>query len=92
MAITFTNKLILINSVISSYFFVLYCNTYYLKFDFVLVGVIQELLTIPFLLAQPIFFVISIRHLFTVKNKILLVSVILLAIVMILTVRSFITP
>jgi len=44
------------------YFCLLCLNTYIIKSDFVLIGVFQELLTLPLLLVQLALFILSIIH------------------------------
>jgi hypothetical protein len=62
-----TNKrLTIINFGIVAYFILLW-SVYHFKIDHVMVGVIGELLTIPFMLAQLVFLIVSIA--FLVKNK-----------------------
>ncbi len=82
-------------SVISSLFFVfLFLNSYYFKIDFVLVGVFQELLTIPFLLLQPISAILLILKILKKKQKssvIRYVSLAILVISIFMTYYSFLT-
>ena len=85
-----TNRiLIIVNFTIVSYFVLIYLINLY-NIDFVLIGVFRELLTIPFLLAQIVFLVISIIYL--IKNKrnfLTIISVLALAITAIITIGSF---
>ncbi|MBA6153246.1 hypothetical protein [Gelidibacter maritimus] len=82
-------NLIIINSVIILYFFGIYI-LYKYQVDIVIIGVFQEMLSIPFMLAQIIFIIIGIHHLVKHKIKILtLISVIALAICLTITVGSF---
>ena len=56
------SKLIfLLSLVVSIYFLFLYLNAYILRWDFVLIGVFQELLTIPVMLGELILLFFSIR-------------------------------
>ena len=56
-------KLLYISLIVVGYFVLLYLNTYVVKSDFVLIGVFQELLTIPLLfIVQPGLLVLSIFH------------------------------
>ena len=62
----------------------------HLKFDFIIVGVFRELLTIPFLLAQPVFIVIGINHLYKKEKQILnTISLATLFICTFFTIASF---
>jgi len=64
----------------------IYLNSTYIKSEFVLIGVIQELLTIPCLLLQPILLFIALLKLFKgnykrkgyliVASSILLISIV----------------
>jgi len=57
-------KLLLYASIFTSLFFLLlYMNIVYFKSSFVLIGVVQELLTIPFLLIQPVLLVLTFKGL-----------------------------
>ena len=83
------SNLTIINFSIVAYFVLLYVLDFF-KLDFVLIGVLREIFTIPFLLAQLLFLVLGIIH--VVKHKTYLltcISVILLAINTIYTVGSF---
>ncbi len=78
-----------INFVIVSFFIILFIIDYF-KIDYTIIGVFRELLTIPFLLAQVVFTLISIR--FMVKNKttfLLKFSAILLFGLTLFTILSF---
>ena len=82
-------NLTIVNFSIVAYFTLLYVLNYF-KIDFVLIGVLREIFTIPFLLAQLLFLVLGIIHI--VKHKTYLLtfaSIILLAINTIYTVASF---
>jgi hypothetical protein len=85
-----TNKnLTIINFVIVFYFILIYLINFY-KIDFVLVEVLRELLTIPFLLAQIVFLIIGI--IFLINNKksfITIISLLALAVCMFITIGSF---
>jgi len=89
------NKLILnknlvaINFVIVSYFVLLWLINFY-SINSVIIGVLRELLTIPFLIAQIVFSVIGIRYLINKQRNLLtIISVISLAICTVITIGSF---
>lgn len=66
----FANKSLLCISIITSMFLLLiYLNSKIFKIDFVLIGVFQELLTIPSILAQPVLLFLSLRKLISIKFK-----------------------
>lgn len=82
-------NLTIINFIIVFYFIVIYVINIY-KVDFVIIGVLRELLTIPFLLAQVVFVFFGVHHLIKHKIKILtLVSLIALVISAIYTIGNF---
>ena len=85
-----TNRnLTIINFAIVTYFGLIYLLNFY-KVDFVLIGVLREILTIPFLLAQILFLVIGIVYLIKHKTNFLtIISIIVLAISAIFTFGSF---
>ena len=89
-----TDKIILLFSVLTTLFFaLLFLNNSYIKSDFVLIGVVQELFTIPCLLLQPTFFFIAVKRLFKVKGQgmlYLLFSILILLISITVTWISFI--
>ena len=74
-----SKTLILINIIIVLYFGTMYLIKLF-AFDFVLAGVLTNLLTIPFLIAEPIFLFlgISLLHKRQEKSFFLIVSLILL--------------
>lgn len=75
---------ILLLSLISSLFFAfLFLDFYYFKIDFVLVGVFRELLTIPFLILQPILAIASILKILKKEQKTSTLSYVSLAILVI---------
>ena len=77
------------NFAIVSYFILIWFINFY-KIDFVLIGVFREILTIPFLIAQIIFLVIGIKYLIkNQRNFLTIISVLLLAICIIITIGSF---
>ncbi|MCR9182098.1 MAG: hypothetical protein NXH73_04150 [Flavobacteriaceae bacterium] len=83
------SKLILINFTIVVYFIVLWLIDYY-KIDTVLIGVFKELLTIPFLIAQLVFLIVGIKYVFSYQKEfIFIISVLLLAICVVISVGSF---
>lgn len=51
------------------YFFLLMCNGLYWKSDFVLIGVVQELITLPAMLVCIVLFVVAIIKLFNRENR-----------------------
>ena len=66
----FTDKIIFYISIITSTFLLLiYLNSTVFKIDFVLIGVFQELLTIPSILVQPIILFLSLRRFIRIKFK-----------------------
>ena len=85
-----TNRnLTIINFAIVTYFGLIYLLNFY-KVDFVLIGVLREILTIPFLLAQILFLVIGIVYLIKRKTNFLtIISIIVLTISAIFTFGSF---
>jgi len=71
-------------------FFVLMWLSYYFKIDFVLLGVVRELMTIPLLLGQVVFLFIGLPYLFKKPRDLWTsVSIIALAICAALTIGSF---
>ncbi|MFD1162946.1 hypothetical protein [Hwangdonia seohaensis] len=65
------DKVIFCASVITSAFLLfIYLNSTVFKLNFVLIGVFQELLTIPSILAQPILLFLSLRRLIRIKFKV----------------------
>lgn len=83
------SNLTIINFSIVAYFALIYVLNFF-KIDFVLIGVLREVFTIPFLLAQFLFLVLGIIHLFKHKTYLLtFISIILLAINVIYTIGSF---
>ena len=85
-----TNKhLTLINFTIVAYFSLLWLLNFY-RLDYALIGVFQEILTIPFLIAQLVFLVIGIQYL--IKNKITIpfaISFLSLVLCVIISIKSF---
>ena len=74
---------------IVSYFILIWLINIY-KIDFVLIGVVREMLTIPFLLAQIVFLVIGIKYLIKNKRNLMTTfSVLALAICTVITIGSF---
>ncbi len=86
----FTNRqLIIINFTIVSFFSLIWVINFY-KIDTQLISVFRELLTLPFLIAQIVFFVIGIKFLIINQRKRLtVISVLSLAICMFITIGSF---
>ena len=81
-------QLTIINFVIITYFILIWL-AYVYKLDFVLIGVLIELVTIPLFIAQIVFLAISIKYLINNKtNKLLTMSVISLSICAIVTIGS----
>ncbi|WP_156112489.1 hypothetical protein [Lacinutrix jangbogonensis] len=72
----------------------LYLNNHYFHFDFVLIGVFQELLTIPCILLQPLLLLFSIRGLYKKKfkeNKYAYAAIAILTIGILFSVSMFIS-
>ena len=66
-----TDKTIFYISVITALFLMMiYINNTYTKLSFVLLGVFQEMFTIPCLLIQPVLLYLSMKRFFRVKFKI----------------------
>lgn len=87
--LTNNKNLTIINFIIVFYFTLIFLLNYY-KINFVLLGVIIELLTLPFLTAQIFFLIIGVKHVITnQKNLITIISIIALAICTIITFSSF---
>ena len=83
-----SKQLTIINFVIITYFMLIWL-AYVYKLDFVLIGVLIELVTIPLFIAQIVFLAISIKYLINNKtNKLLTMSVISLSICAIVTIGS----
>lgn len=79
-----TNKKLLIAAIIITMFFTfLFLNTYVFKSKVVLIGVFQELLTIPMLLLEVVIFFLSVKKI--VKNNTLLNPQLLCASLLMLT-------
>lgn len=84
-----TKSLTIINFLIVAYFVLIWLINFY-QIDYILIGVFRELLSIPFLIAQLIFLVLGIIHLFKNKMNLLLVfSLLILAISTVFTFGSF---
>lgn len=82
-------KLVFTNFTIVVYFILIWLVNFY-KIDFIIVEVLRELLTIPFLIAQIIFLVIGIKY--TINNQIhflTLFSILALGVSTIITIGSF---
>ncbi len=77
-----------VNFAIVSYFILIWLIDFY-KIDFILIGVFREMLTIPFLVAQLVFLIIGTKHLLKNRWKLLIISVLSLAICSIFTIGSF---
>jgi len=83
------SNLTIINFSIVAYFVLLYVLDFF-KIDFVLIGVVREIFTIPFLLAQLLFLVLGVIHIIKHKTYLLtFISMILLAINATYTIGSF---
>jgi hypothetical protein len=83
------SNLTIINFSIVAYFILLYVLDFF-KIDFVLIGVVREIFTIPFLLAQLLFLVLGVIHIIKHKTYLLtFISIILLAINATYTIGSF---
>lgn len=83
-------NLSVINIIIVSYFVVLYLINHF-KLDYVLIGVVGEMLTIPFLSSQILFLVLGGKYLMKNRNSsfVFKISLILLAICSVITISSF---
>jgi hypothetical protein len=82
-------NLTIVNFSIVIYFGLLYVLDFF-KLDFVLIGVVREIFTIPFMIAQLLFLVLGIIHIIKYKTHLLtFISIVLLAINAIYTVASF---
>lgn len=55
----------------SLFFLMLYINNVHIKSNFVLIGVLQELLTIPFLLIQPVLLILAFKGLIKASYNVL---------------------
>jgi hypothetical protein len=84
-------KLIIVNIIIVSYFVLIYIINLY-KLDNSIIGVLREMLTIPFLIGQIVLLILG--CIFLIKNRkthfLTKSSIILLAICSIITIGSFI--
>ncbi|MDO5979746.1 hypothetical protein [Flavivirga spongiicola] len=58
-----------ISVITSSFLMMIYINHTYTKLSFVLLGVIQEMFTIPCVLIQPVLLYLALRNFFKVKFK-----------------------
>lgn len=83
-------NLIVINIIIVSYFVVLYLINLCML-DYVLIGVVGEMLTIPFLCSQILFLVLGGKYLMKKRKSsfVFKISLILLAICSVITFYSF---
>jgi hypothetical protein len=89
MNLNYSKTITLINFFIVAYFSIIYL-LYIVKIDFVLVGVLRELLTIPFLLAQIFFLVIGVVYYVRYKaNFVFILSWLALAICSYFTLSMF---
>ncbi len=55
-------KLFYLSFCIAGYFLLLCLNTYIIKSNFILIGVFQELLTIPMLIVLLLVFILSVKY------------------------------
>lgn len=82
-------NLMLINFAIIFYFCLVYVF-YVFKIDFVIIGVFQEMLTIPLMIAQVLFVAIGLNFMMTYQKKTwFMISLMALIVCAILTIRSF---
>ncbi len=82
-------RIIITNFIIVIYFILIWLIDFF-KIDLVIIGVLKEILTIPFLLAQLVFLVLGIKYVLNNQRDFLaLLSVILLAVCTLLSVGSF---
>ena len=58
-----------ISVVTSSFLMMIYINAVYVKWPFVLLGVFQEMFTIPCMLTQPVLLFLALKKLFKVTFK-----------------------
>ena len=65
-----SEKLFFVSLAVVGYFCLLCLNAYVIKSSFVLIGVFQELLTLPLLLFQLVLLVLSIMHCINDKFRI----------------------
>ncbi len=83
-------NLIIVNFIIVSYFILVWLVSFY-KIDFFLIGIVTEILTIPFIIAQIVVLSIGIKYLISHKSDFLaIISVLTLAICAIITIGSLI--
>lgn len=76
-------KMVLYASILTSLFFLmLYLNNVHFKSSFVLIGVFQELLSIPFLLIQPVLLVLAFKGLIKESYNVLSYSFLSVAILL----------
>ena len=72
------------------FYFVLIYTFYVLQIDFVLIGAFQEMLNIPFLLAQVVLVVIGVHYVLNHKKKRLtIISLLALIVCSVVTVGTF---
>ena len=85
-----TNKnLTIVNFAIVSFFILIFMLNYF-KVEFALLDVYREIMTIPFLIAQIVFLIISINYILkNQKNSLTILSVVALAISSFITIGSF---
>ena len=82
-------RIIITNFIIVIYFILIWLIDFF-KIDLLIIGVLKEILTIPFLLAQLVFLVLGIKYVLNNQRDFLaLLSVILLAVCSLLSVGSF---
>lgn len=84
-----TRNLTLVNFSIVAYFLLIWLINLY-EINFVLIGVLRELLTIPFLIAQIVFLIVGVKYLLNKQRNLwTVISIFLLAISAIITIGSF---
>ena len=89
MKLVTARNLTIINFIIVIYFLIIHF-LYVFKVDYVIIGVLGEILTIPFLIAQLLFVVIGINYLIKQKKEVLhIISLLLLITCSIITMGSF---
>lgn len=83
-------NLITFNIIIVCYFVVLYLINLF-KLDYVLIGVVGEMLTIPFLIGQIVLLAMRVKHLVKKKSSsfVFKISLIALVICSVFTISSF---
>lgn len=85
-------RIFLLSIILIIYFGFLFLNVYVLKLEYTLIGVFQEILTIPLMLLSPVLLVFSIRNFIAKRYAIVsyaFLTIILLISLIIVTWGSF---